>query len=42
MSKKYYLMNNQVYKINKDKSIGQLLGNYINDQVVELDLVDIL
>jgi hypothetical protein len=37
MSKKYYLMNNQVYK-----SIGQLFGNYINDQVVELDLVDIL
>ena len=32
--KKYYLINNKIYEIKKDKSIGQLIGNYINNKVL--------
>ena len=32
--KKYYLINNKIYEIKKDKSIGQLIGNYTNNKVL--------
>jgi hypothetical protein len=32
--KKYYSINNKIYEIKKDKSIGQLIGNYTNNKVL--------
>jgi hypothetical protein len=34
--KNYYLDDDKVYIINKDKSKGELFGNYIEDKVVQL------
>jgi site-specific DNA-methyltransferase (adenine-specific) len=34
--KNYYLDDDKVYIINKDKSKGELFGNYIEDKVIEL------
>ena len=33
--KNYYLVENKVYSINKNKSLGDLFGDYINEKVVE-------
>jgi hypothetical protein len=40
--KNYYLVENKVYIINKNKSKGDLFGNYVNNKVIEFnnDLVD--
>ena len=35
---KYYQVDDQVYKINKDKSIGQLFGIFKNDEIIEISL----
>ncbi len=37
--KKYYLIDNKVYLINKDKSQGELFGNYIDNKIIELKIV---
>ncbi len=37
--KNYYLINNKVYLINKNKSIGSLFGNYIDNKIIELKIV---
>ena len=34
--KNYYLVENKVYSINKNKSLGELFGNYVNDKVVKI------
>ena len=39
--KNYYLVENKVYSINKNKSLGDLFGDYINEKVIELKLDDI-
>jgi hypothetical protein len=33
--KKYYIKNNKLYKINKDKSVGDFIGKYINGAVIQ-------
>ena len=33
--KNYYLVENKVYSINKNKSLGVLFGDYVNEKVVE-------
>ena len=33
--KQYYLINDKLYKIKKDKSKGDLFGNYINGKVIQ-------
>lgn len=33
--KQYYLVNNKLYKINKDKTQGDLFGKYINGKIIE-------
>ena len=40
--KNYYLIENKVYTINKNKSKGDLFGNYVNEKVIEFknELVD--
>lgn len=35
--KKYYLDGKKVYRINKDKSLGELYGKYKNGEVIKLD-----
>ena len=37
--KNYYLINNNVYIINKNKSQGELYGNYINEKVIEINKI---
>ena len=39
--KNYYLVENKVYSINKNKSLGELFGDYINEKVVELKPVEL-
>ena len=34
--KNYYLIENKVYSINKNKSLGELFGDYINEKVVKI------
>jgi len=34
--KNYYLIENKIYIINKNKSIGNIFGNYIDDKVIEI------
>ena len=34
--KNYYLFENKVYSINKNKSLGELFGDYVNDKIVEI------
>jgi len=31
---KFYLVENKVYSINKDKTLGELFGDYIDEKVV--------
>jgi hypothetical protein len=33
--KQYYLVNNKLYKVKKDKSQGELFGNYIDGKIAE-------
>lgn len=33
--KQYYLVNDKLYKIKKDKSQGELFGNYIDGKIIE-------
>lgn len=33
--KKYYVINNKLYKVKKDKSKGILVGSYINGKIIE-------
>jgi hypothetical protein len=33
--KQYYLVNDKLYKIKKDKSLGKLFGDYIDDKIIE-------
>merc|ERR1711918_22378 len=33
--KNYYLLDNKIYNINKNKTIGELYGNYLNGKVIE-------
>ena len=42
--KKYYLINDKLYKIKKDNSQGELFGSYINGKIIEgiNDNVDII
>ena len=44
--KQYYLVNDKLYKIKKDKSQGELFGNYIDGKIIENinndDKVDII
>ena len=34
--KNYYLIENKIYNINKNKSQGDLFGNYINEKNIEI------
>lgn len=34
--KQYYLVNDKLYKVKKDKSQGELFGNYINDEIIKI------
>ena len=34
--KNYYLIEDKVYIINKDKSLGELFGDYIDEKIIEL------
>ena len=34
--KNYYLIENKIYNINKNKSQGDLFGNYINEKIIEI------
>jgi site-specific DNA-methyltransferase (adenine-specific) len=33
--KQYYVIDNKLYKVKKDKSIGKLFGNYIDGKIIE-------
>ena len=33
--KQYYLINDKLYKIKKDKSLGELFGNYIDSKIIK-------
>ena len=33
--KHYYLINNKLYKVKKDKSLGKLFGSYIDGKIIE-------
>ena len=33
--KQYYLINNKLYNIKKDKSQGKIFGSYINGKIIE-------
>jgi site-specific DNA-methyltransferase (adenine-specific) len=37
--KQYYLINDKLYKIKKDKTKGDLFGSYIDDKIIELIIV---
>jgi hypothetical protein len=39
--KQYYLINDELYKIKKDKSQGKLFGKYINGKIIE-EVIDVL
>jgi len=32
--KQYYLIDNKLYKVKKDKTQGDLVGSYINDTII--------
>ena len=34
--KNYYLVENKVYNINKNKSLGELYGNYLGEKIIEI------
>ncbi len=36
-NKKHYLIKKKVYKINKDKTIGTLVGKYKNGEIIKLE-----
>ena len=38
--KQYYLIEDKIYKIKKDKSQGELFGSYINDNVEEIEEIE--
>jgi hypothetical protein len=36
--KQYYLINNELYKIKKDKSQGELFGSYVDGKIIDLKI----